>query len=107
MCRPLVSDLTDFSALVVSLRRRCETANIEKRMGPMLRPWSFSFSRDVDPRSETPIYLQVVHALIQDIRRGRLLPGNILPSTREMADTLGVNRKTIVLAYHDLVAQGW
>ncbi|QGM45864.1 PLP-dependent aminotransferase family protein [Methylocystis heyeri] len=73
----------------------------------MLRPWDFSLSREIDPRSETPIYLQVVHALIQDIRRGRLLPGTILPSTRAMAEALGVNRKTIVLAYDDLIAQGW
>ncbi len=92
---------------MVSLLKACETANIKKGAGPMLRPWKFSLSRDIDPRSETPIYLQVVHALIQDIRRGRLLPGTILPSTRAMADTLGVNRKTIVLAYDDLVAQGW
>jgi GntR family transcriptional regulator/MocR family aminotransferase len=92
---------------MVSSCSSCETANIEKWMGPMLRPWSFSLSQDIDPRSETPIYLQVVHALIQDIRRGRLLPGTILPSTRAMADTLGVNRKTIVLAYDDLAAQGW
>lgn len=46
-------------------------------------------SRDIDPPSETPIYLQVVHALIQDIRRGRLLPGTI---TRAMADALAVCR---------------
>jgi len=92
---------------MVSLLKACETTNIEKGAGPMLRPWKFSLSRDIDPRGETPIYLQVVHALIQDIRRGRLLPGTILPSTRAMADTLGVNRKTIVLAYDDLVAQGW
>jgi GntR family transcriptional regulator/MocR family aminotransferase len=92
---------------MVSLLKACETANIKKGAGPMLRPWKFSLSRDIDPHSETPIYLQVVHALIQDIRRGRLLPGTILPSTRAMADTLGVNRKTIALAYDDLVAQGW
>ena len=73
----------------------------------MLRPWEFSLSEDIEPRRDTPIYLQVVHALIRDIRRGRLLPGSILPSTRTLADALGVNRKTIVLAYDDLVAQGW
>jgi GntR family transcriptional regulator / MocR family aminotransferase len=92
---------------MVLFSSRRETANIEKWMGPMLRPWNFSLSQDIDPHSETPIYLQVVHALIGDIRRGRLLPGTILPSTRAMADALGVNRKTIVLAYDDLAAQGW
>jgi GntR family transcriptional regulator/MocR family aminotransferase len=73
----------------------------------MLRPWKFSLIEQIDPWRDTPVYLQIVQALIHDIRRGRLLPGAILPSTRAMADTLGVNRKTIVLAYDDLVAQGW
>lgn len=73
----------------------------------MLRPWKFSLSDGIDPGLDTPVYLQVVHAIIQDIRRGRLLPGSALPSSRAMADALGVNRKTVVLAYDDLVAQGW
>lgn len=73
----------------------------------MLRPWKFSLAERIDPRRRAPIYLQIVHALIHDIRRGRLTPGAALPSTREMAEALGVNRKTIVLAYDDLIAQGW
>ena len=51
--------------------------------------------------------MQVIHALIHEIQRGRLLPGAALPSSRELAATLGVNRKTVVLAYEDLIAQGW
>ncbi len=54
-----------------------------------------------------PLYLQIVHGLIQEIERGRLQPGTYLPSSRAMATSLGVNRKTVVLAYEDLVAQGW
>jgi GntR family transcriptional regulator/MocR family aminotransferase len=73
----------------------------------MLRPWKFSLAEKIDPRRGAPIYLQIAHALIHDIRRGRLAPGAVLPSTREMAEALGVNRKTIVLAYDDLIAQGW
>jgi GntR family transcriptional regulator/MocR family aminotransferase len=73
----------------------------------MLRPWKFSLAGKVDPRKGAPLYLQIVHALIHDMRRGRLQPGQALPSTREMAEAIGVNRKTIVLAYDDLIAQGW
>lgn len=73
----------------------------------MLRPWKFSLRETIDPRRGVPIYLQIVHALIHDIRRGRLTPGAALPSTRELAEALGVNRKTVVLAYDDLIAQGW
>jgi GntR family transcriptional regulator / MocR family aminotransferase len=73
----------------------------------VLRPWKISLAERVDRGRSIPVYQQIVQALIHDIRRGRLLPGTFLPSSRELASTLGVNRKTIVLAYDDLIAQGW
>lgn len=51
--------------------------------------------------------MQIIQAVIRDIERGRLVPGTYLPSSRELAGIIGVNRKTVVLAYEDLVAQGW
>lgn len=73
----------------------------------MLRPWTFTLSERIDPRRGAPLYLQIVHGFIHEIKRGRLAPSAPLPSTRELAESLGVNRKTIVLAYDDLIAQGW
>jgi GntR family transcriptional regulator / MocR family aminotransferase len=73
----------------------------------VLRPWKISLAERVDRGRGIAVYQQIVHALIYDIQRGRLLPGTFLPSSRELAGTLGVNRKTIVLAYDDLIAQGW
>ncbi len=73
----------------------------------MLRPWKISLAERVDRGRSIPVYQQIVQALIHDIQRGRLSPGTFLPSSRELAATLGVNRKTIVLAYDDLIAQGW
>jgi GntR family transcriptional regulator / MocR family aminotransferase len=73
----------------------------------VLRPWKISLAERVDRRRSIPVYQQIVQALIHDIQRGRLLPGTFLPSSRELATTLGVNRKTIVIAYDDLIAQGW
>src|ERR1700739_317394 len=73
----------------------------------MLRPWKISLAERGDRRRSIPVYQQIVQALIHDIQRGRLLPGTFLPSSRELATTLGVNRKTIVIAYDDLIAQGW
>jgi GntR family transcriptional regulator/MocR family aminotransferase len=73
----------------------------------MLRPWKVGLTNRIDPALRTPLYLQIVHALIREIESGRLAPGTYLPSSREMATTLGVNRKTVVLAYEDLMAQGW
>jgi GntR family transcriptional regulator/MocR family aminotransferase len=73
----------------------------------MLRPWEVSLSERIDPSRPTPMYLQIIQALIRDIERGRLSSGEFLPSSRELAAALNVNRKTVVLAYEDLIAQGW
>jgi GntR family transcriptional regulator/MocR family aminotransferase len=71
----------------------------------VLRPWPFKIL--VRRRSQTPVYLQIVHALVDEIRRGRLSSGTALPGTRELAESLQVNRKTVVQAYDELQAQGW
>lgn len=73
----------------------------------MLRPWQVTLSERIDPSRGAPIYMQIIHALIRDIETGRLTSGTFLPSSRELASALGVNRKTVVLAYEDLIAQGW
>lgn len=71
----------------------------------MLRPWDFKIV--IRRRAATAAYLQIVHAIIDEIRPGRLAPGSALPGTRDLAGKLGVNRKTVVEAYEELQAQGW
>lgn len=71
----------------------------------MLRPWGITIP--IRRESATPVYLQIVHAVIDEIRRGRLSCGAALPGTRELAEGLEVNRKTVVQAYGELEAQGW
>ena len=48
--------------------------------------------------------------LFDDIRQqvalGRIAPGQILPPVRELAQTLGLNRNTVALAYKRLVSAG-
>ena len=73
----------------------------------MLRPWKITLTDRLRGSNETPLYMQIVHALIHEIQRARLAPGAFLPSSRELAAMLDVNRKTIVTAYEELVAQGW
>ncbi|MBJ7438076.1 MAG: PLP-dependent aminotransferase family protein [Sphingopyxis sp.] len=73
----------------------------------MLRPWQVSLGDRIDSARDVPIYMQIIQALIRDIERGRLTSGTYLPSSRELAQILGVNRKTVVIAYEDLIAQGW
>src|SRR3954470_11158436 len=49
-----------------------------------------------------------VEASIRDaIRAGRLPRGTSLPSTRSLADELGVSRGVVVEAYEQLVAEGY
>ena len=47
------------------------------------------------------------HALREAIQSGRLHPGTRLPSSRALAQDLGIARNTIVEAYGQLVAEGW
>ncbi|HSI16140.1 MAG TPA: PLP-dependent aminotransferase family protein [Sphingomonas sp.] len=73
----------------------------------MLRPWKVTLSERIDVSRAVPVYMQIIQALIRDIESGRLTSGTYLPSSRDLASALGVNRKTVVLAYEDLIAQGW
>ena len=61
----------------------------------------------IDAHVDTPIYLQITHAFIHNIRQGRLRKGLKLPGSREVALLLDINRMTMVAAYDELQAQGW
>ena len=52
-------------------------------------------------------YRKIVEGLVTAIVEGRLRPGTLLPGSREMAQLLDVNRKTVVLAYEEAVTKGW
>ncbi len=54
-----------------------------------------------------PLYRRVYHALKSVIRAGRLGPAARLPSTRALAEDLGVSRNTVMLAYEQLAAEGY
>jgi len=71
----------------------------------MLRPWTLKVV--LNRAGTQQIYLQLAHALIEEIRSGRLPPGTALPGTRELGEMLSVNRKTVVQCYDELSAQGW
>jgi len=62
---------------------------------------------DVDRNGTLPPFLQIARALANDIQRGRLRPGDRLPGSRRLADTLHVHRNTVLAAQAELVAEGW
>ena len=71
----------------------------------MLRPWDLDIQ--LQRKNGAGLHVQLVQALVEEIRRGRLQKGSAMPGTRELAERLLVNRKTVVLVYEELVAQGW
>ncbi|MGB1238994.1 MAG: PLP-dependent aminotransferase family protein [Pseudomonadales bacterium] len=56
---------------------------------------------------EGPLYLRLARALQQAIRTGCVAPGEPLPTSRLLAEQLGINRHTVMRAYAELCAQGW
>jgi GntR family transcriptional regulator/MocR family aminotransferase len=53
------------------------------------------------------LYLQVYRALRGEILGGRLASGERVPSTREIAELLKISRNTAVMAYEQLLAEGY
>jgi GntR family transcriptional regulator / MocR family aminotransferase len=60
----------------------------------------------IDRQSELPLYRQIESHLRQGILSGSLAPQMRLPSRRQLAQSLGVNRITVELAYAELEADG-
>ena len=61
----------------------------------------------IDRRGAVPLRIQIERGLRQAIQARRLAAGAALPSTRAMADALGLSRGLVVLAYEQLVAEGY
>jgi len=56
---------------------------------------------------DEPLHRQVYRELVQLILSGRLRPGARLPSSRMLADELGVARNTVLLALEQLLSEGY
>lgn len=60
----------------------------------------------VDIDSARPLFEQVAASVRADIVAGRLLPGDRLPSAREVAEALEINLHTVLHAYQQLRDEG-
>jgi len=60
----------------------------------------------VDPSSEAPIFEQLAASVRAEVARGTLVPGDRLPSARELAESLEVNLHTVLHAYQELRDEG-
>lgn len=61
----------------------------------------------LDPKSPLSLQAQIRQKLVDGILGGALPPGHKLPSSRKLAQQLDVARNTVVLAYQQLVAEGY
>ena len=61
----------------------------------------------LDAHSAEPLHRQVYRGLREAIVSGRLAAGVQVPSSRWLADTLGVSRTTVLGAFDQLVAEGY
>ncbi len=71
----------------------------------MLRPWVQNLVIPAQGRGNLSHH--IAQAIMEEIQRGRLTAGDSLPGTRDLANELKVNRKSVVVAYDELAAQGW
>ncbi|MGR3290668.1 MAG: GntR family transcriptional regulator, partial [Paracoccaceae bacterium] len=61
----------------------------------------------IERNSSVPIYRQLDASLRRIILNGTLAAGQKLPSTRDLAQELGVSRITVKSVYEQLVAEGY
>ena len=71
----------------------------------MLRPWKLEININFD--CVTPVYMQIVNAIVEAIKSGKLALGSALPGSRKLAELLQVNRNTVVKAIDILTVEGW
>ncbi len=61
----------------------------------------------LDPESDLSLQAQIRQKLVEAITKGAFPPGRRLPSSRKLSEQLGVARNTVVLAYQQLVDEGF
>ncbi|MFP4227983.1 MAG: PLP-dependent aminotransferase family protein [Salinivenus sp.] len=62
---------------------------------------------DLDASASSPLYHQLYNELKETITERFLSPGARLPSTRDLADTLGISRNTVIAAFEELKSEGY
>ena len=60
----------------------------------------------VDPRNGLPVYQQIVQQVKHALRLGLLVPGDRMPTVRELVATLAINPNTVMKAYRELERAG-
>lgn len=61
----------------------------------------------INMASGIPIYVQIRNQIVMGVGRGELMPGEGLPTVRQMAEDIGVNMMTVTKAYTILKNEGY
>jgi Predicted transcriptional regulators len=61
----------------------------------------------LDMTKDTPIYEQLKQQIVAGIARGRLQPGEPMPSVRQLSAELSINLHTVAKAYNQLRDEGF
>ena len=61
----------------------------------------------IDSNSKIPVYEQIYAYIKKEITNGNLVTGEVLPSSRALAESLQVSRSTVLMAYDQLLAEGY
>jgi GntR family transcriptional regulator/MocR family aminotransferase len=64
-------------------------------------------SLNINPSSDVPLYKQLYNTFRQSILEGTFSPGQKLPGTRSLAAELKISRNTVVLAFEQLLIEGY
>ncbi len=67
----------------------------------------FEFTIELQTENGKCLYEQIYEYIRQEIRDGKLLQGERLPSTRSLAEYLQVSRSTVDVAYEQLLSEGY
>ena len=62
---------------------------------------------ELDMTKDTPIYEQLKQQIVAGIARGKLQPGEPMPSVRQLAADLSINLHTVAKAYGQLKDEGY
>ncbi len=60
----------------------------------------------IDPNLKIPIYQQIIQSFKKFFIDGKIPQGTKMPSTRKLAEQLGINRLTVERAYQELIIDG-
>ena len=70
-------------------------------------PSAIQIPLQIETGGDRPLHEQISDQIRLSIVDGKLRPGSYIPSSRQLADHLGVSRNTVLLAFNRLASEGY